>query len=471
MFETTLRGAPRHVRLPVPLLPIAVILLTALSAGEVFAQSTTTEESAANKAQYESLAAMYDAKTKMYEAEAAANKAKFGDVKSLFEGNVTPGEGAGNAEAQLLATRAYKGLAANMADKIDAALDAIVEAEKTNKQNAIGVPAKPAGNNNVGGAQTKNTAPAGAVAKDVMLLTVAPDFNAVVVFEARSFGFDEVYKNLPKLPDKVELASVAGVLAGAQAVNALLGVVRTDFSVRGASVTGSEHAWTIALAGALKAKGVTVRMPGLFSPKLVEHLAREHLDKLLRLLASASVAIKGYDEVIDPLNKQLEKLEKELASTKSASHKKKIENDIENLNTNKKKPAAERQKWVVFQTALSAYVVELTSPDKDGRIALADIARQGVLRDQLGLSPTVSGVTSRLLLTKLEHTVGSSYVKKNLFTSFGGMPFYVMGGASASAILFNMDGTVALAESLPWHGGFYKASEVENAVNPPQGQK
>ena len=408
------------------LLPLRLssFLLASGLAGAVYAQSPTSEDSAAAKAQYESMAAMYDAKSKMYQAEAAADKAKYGDIKPLFEGTVTAAEKAGDAEAQLLAVNAYKALAADVADRLVTA-----------------------------------------GATDVLLVTTAPDFGALVIFDARIAGFEQIKTGLPDPPPKLQLASVAGVLAGAQAVNALLGVVRTDFSVRGATVTGSEHAWTVALAGALRSHKVAVRMPAIYLPSVAEQTATDTLGVLLGWANETSDAIAAFEVKLQPIDKELKKLRDKLAATRNPAARKKLEVAIEAQETIRKPVAADRKLWSDFQTALSTFIAELTTPDKEGRIALADIVRQTVVRDLLGLTPGSPPSMVKLLHTRLDNTVGSTYTKKNLLTSLGGMPFYVMGGASASVTLFDAGGAVLHAESSPWHGGFLKASKVQDVVN------
>lgn len=392
--------------------------------GPVYAQPPTEVDPAAAKAQFESMAAMYDAKSKMYQAEAAADKARYGDIKPLFDGTVTAAENAGDAEAQLLAVNAYNALATDMAGKLYTA-----------------------------------------GAREVLLVTSAPDFNSLVIFDARIAGFEQVKTGLPPPPATMQLAGVASVLAGAQAAHALLGVVRTDFSVRGASVTGSEHAWTVALAGALTEAKIAVHMPATYSPKVAEQTATDTLAKLLGWAKESSDAIAAFDKQLEPIDKKLKQLRDQLAATQSPAARKKLEAAIQAQEKVRTPLAAARQQWSTFQTALSTFIAELTSPDKDGRIALADIVRQTAVRDLLGLAPGARPGTAMLLHTRLDHTVGSTYTKKNLFTSLGSMPFYVMGGASASVTLFDASGAVKYAKSLPWHGGFLKASKVKDEVN------
>ncbi len=76
---------------------------------------------------------------------------------------------------------------------------------------------------------------------------------------------------------------------------------------------------------------------------------------------------------------------------------------------------------------------------------------------------TLNGNSSLVLIVKMDRTGASSYVQKNLWTTFGKMPFKVMGGAIASYTLFQGTTGAVLASGLvPVHGGFSNANEVGN---------
>jgi len=64
---------------------------------------------------------------------------------------------------------------------------------------------------------------------------------------------------------------------------------------------------------------------------------------------------------------------------------------------------------------------------------------------------------------------GSMYTKKNLWSSLGANPFYVMSGAIASyAVVDSNTGNVVSSMLKPLHGGYYSISKIERLLRQPE---
>ena len=124
-----------------------------------------------------------------------------------------------------------------------------------------------------------------------------------------------------------------------------------------------------------------------------------------------------------------------------------------------KRKIGERQKLLQgvvdkLKSALAAYdtfVSRLASPDANVTAMIRELDVWSALNEP----------SSLLLIVKMDKAGGSNYVEKNLWTSFGKMPFKVMGGVIASYTLFQGNSGVVLASGvIPIHGGFKNADKV-----------
>ena len=102
---------------------------------------------------------------------------------------------------------------------------------------------------------------------------------------------------------------------------------------------------------------------------------------------------------------------------------------------------------------------KLSSPDeKTSAVPIVAVIRERALMDALD-----SGRS--LLVVKLHASGGSYYTKKNIWTAFGTMPFFHMGGTVASfALVAGTTGAVKAAGTVPVHGGFFKANRLHNQL-------
>jgi hypothetical protein len=70
-----------------------------------------------------------------------------------------------------------------------------------------------------------------------------------------------------------------------------------------------------------------------------------------------------------------------------------------------------------------------------------------------------------MVVVKLNNIGGTAYTKKNLWSSIGANPFYVMGSVVASYTMFDIDGNVISSQLLPWHGGYHSVSKVQEIID------
>jgi hypothetical protein len=69
-----------------------------------------------------------------------------------------------------------------------------------------------------------------------------------------------------------------------------------------------------------------------------------------------------------------------------------------------------------------------------------------------------------LLVLDVRAAVGGYYTKKNLWTFFGGIPFFAMGGAVVTYSALDAEGVIKAAGLLPVHSGYAKVDEVVELV-------
>ncbi len=118
------------------------------------------------------------------------------------------------------------------------------------------------------------------------------------------------------------------------------------------------------------------------------------------------------------------------------------------------KTAAEQGKAAV--TMYDALLAKLTGADDKGKVPLTLIIQQEAVRKHL------EDEGAALMTAKISSEGGSYYTRKNLWSLFGGMPFFVMGGAVVSYAVFDgKDGHVLVSGSLPVDGGYFNVKDLE----------
>ena len=387
----------------------------------------------AQKAAADAAKAEADASKAKADADLAAFKARFGDVPaSPYSGAVTLKENAGKTEALLLAAQAARSAAA-----------AIAEAIKTK-------------------------------ATDVMLLASpdVPAFDNLMRFGVE-FGivqktFDDMdqISNVAREKESAQPATppptralraptrqravppVAAAGLALDAADKLLGFFRTDYTVGGIDLTLEDAMLINELAGRLTEDTVTVYLPKVFNGN---ELARAGANVIAELQGMALRRARSTSTAAD--HEQRTALWTERAEKEADVDKKKEMAAV---------AAAHQGAADAIGKASALYdswFGKLSSPDeKTSVVPIVAVIRERALMDALDKGRS-------LLVVKLHASGGSYYTKKNIWTAFGTMPFFHMGGTVASfALVAGTTGAVMAAGTVPVHGGFFKANRLHNQL-------
>ncbi len=382
---------------------------------------------AAAVAQAEKAAA--EARKAQAEAELAAFKAQVGEVPaSGYKGEVALRDKAGTMEAALLAARATEIAAKEIAGAVAGA----VTAPKAEGGRASGILLFGAGE--------------------------VPTFQALISFRAQTAivkkalddAIDSSRKADSAAPEpgvRVFVPPAAAVGLGLEAANKLLGYFRTDYSVGGVELTWDDSLLVQAVADRLHGKPLEVRLPAFYDPAALGDPSAAILARLTELSKAEAVA-KG----LAPHNEKLSKRFDDLAG-KEADPKQK-ERLLENAALHR--AAADALEGAA--TLADGLFAKLGTPDDKGAIPLVAATREAAIQDALSQG-------SYLLAVKLHRSGGANYTKSNMWTFFGGMPFFHMGGVVAGFVLVDgPTGRVLASGVVPIHGGFVKAGDVQGTV-------
>lgn len=410
----------------------------ALAAAKDTTKAPAAEEIAAAKAAKE-LAELQKAQAEAEKARAeaanATTKAKFGDIPaSGFTGAVELGTNAGSTEALLLASVAVRSVAKEMAE-------------------AIGK-AKP-------GNMTK-----------AMLYTssTVPDFQALASFRAQREGFmasfeatDAATKNAPKGGGLA--ASVTPVGLALDAAGKLLNFFKTDFKFQSFEVASSDGMLLAAVAGELRAltPPVAAQAPTLYQVGMAGTLQQTVVDDIKDALGRAQQAMLRMAPHVAAAKEREPRLAAAL-KVKADETKPKPERDAAAADAERLQGEVQRANeaaalWKALADRIDAWSTKLATPDDRGQIPLAAVVRQAAVQAELE-----SGAA--LVVLQLHKAAGTGYTKKNLLSSLGANPFFVMGGAVASMTAMDgKTGDVFASALVPVHGGYHSVSDVKAVVN------
>jgi hypothetical protein len=360
----------------------------------------------------DSLTAVANAQKAQSEAELAALKSKIGDFAgSGGSGAVEMSSGAGSAEAMLLGASALQRVAAQFAASI--------------------AKADPA---------------------DIVLCASGnvPDFGALLAYQAQFLGLGELFRSATETAPPsafqqagVQAESLAAVGLGLDAVSKLLSFAKTDYKFAGIDLTSSDSMLVQALAGLLKLKGRRVFVPALYQPGA---LAGEN-----PMLANATLATTWSQQARAYRQRYLaaqQSLETQVAAAPGdVALKARLDQAKSGVAT-----------WQLACDAIDPWLKQVSSADDKGNPPLATVLRQSEIRDRLNAG-------AMLLIVQLHKIAGSAYTKKNLWSSLGGTPFYVMGGVVAGYLaLDGKTGATIDSRMLPLHGGYCSVNDVADLL-------
>lgn len=354
-------------------------------------------------------------------AEVAAAKAKLGVglvPGSGITGDVSVGTSAGNFESSLLAARALNEAARSIAD-------------------------------------ATGTTPGDAKRYVIFTGTTRPSFADVRLFEAKAAIVAAAYKSadqaraaanlaFSKLPSAVAPRPGAGpvtesVVAAAATAGAALDTLsklgsyfQSNYSVSNATVTGPDSdLLAVALAGNLTDAWYPARWSPPGSANGVQGLMGE-------LPALRQASVEKAAQMLD----QQKALTAAAAAEKNAARKKAIEGVAAQYGTVGATLAG-------TDKAYDDLLNGLAESDTAGVARITRVMDQKAITDELNHG-------AQALLVNVAGAGGTNYTKKNLWTFFGGMPFYVSGGAIVSYAVIDKDGAIKKAGQWPLHSGFKK---------------
>ena len=348
------------------------------------------------------------------EAELAALKKRFGDFQGSGIGGAAEVTGsAGSAEATLLGSVAVNRIATHFADSL-----------KSSK-----------------------------LPSDFVFVTstTVPDFQALTAFEVQFLAIKTAIDTAklitsvkPEENAAMQTESVATIGLGLDAVSKILSFAKTDYKFVNFELSSTDSMLMRALAGMLS--GVkTVQIPAVYVADVTAatNQVMTRAGEINKGAVEAKGRIKFYEAAQVEFEKRL------VATPNDPTLKEGLQKAKTSLAT-----------WKAVSEAVDAWSKQLTAADDKGNSLIATVARQSAIRRKLDAG-------AAMVIIELHKVAGTGYTKKNLWSSLGANPFFVMGGAVASyVVLDGVTGTVLDAQLQPFHGGYYSISDVRGAVNP-----
>lgn len=370
--------------------------------------------------------AMAEAQKAKSEAQTAAFKASVGEVPtSGLTGAVTTGAQTGEIEAALLSAHAVREAAAT--------IDALIRSRDLPDKTTIAV----------------------------LAVSEIPSFQNLIAYQAQReivrLALNNAIAASQGIPKPAFIKEAAGlpILGGAglvlDSVSKLLSFFRSDYAVAGVTVEAGDLVAVTEIANLLaqkrevkgKVTEYAVIVPAIYNAKAVADAGGFIITDVAKLSATRQVA----DSLAKRHDAEVEALAKAAADEKDPATKQQLQQDA---GRRKGLADALRAATLMFDTWFS----KLSTPDDKGVIALVTIAKEEAIHEQLEQG-------GKLLLVKVQKAGGGYFTKKNLWTLFGGMPLYHMGGAAvAYALIDGTTGRVGVSGVVPVYGGFVKSNQV-----------
>jgi hypothetical protein len=356
-------------------------------------------------------------------AQVAAEKARFGSIAGTDLGSTTVESGAGGAEAGLLAAAAI--------DRASSSIKAVLEAANPD-------------------------------AKPYIIFTglQRPSFGDYRLFEVKVDIVGAAYRRADDartqadavagasasatlLPEVAISGAVTAVGAAMEVLKNLGSYFRADYKFSSATVSGVDaDLLAVSLAGKLK----NCSYPARWSPAV-------EVGEIYRLLGGLSTRRdSATQELTRMLSAQKRWADDAAAVAADATEKQKLQ-DIANLY----QTAAE-----LYSSANKAFddlFASLAEVDAAGTVLVTRIAEQKAISAALA-----DGALA--VLVQVAGASGTAFTKKDLWTFFGGAPFYVSGGAIASFLVVDVKGSVKAAGQHRVHSGFIKVQDVPATCTP-----
>ncbi len=381
-----------------------------------------------------------DAEKLRADSELAALKAKIGEVPSSgITGNVTLGQGAGALETAFLAARAV----CLASEKIAQAVSSVVPAGAKIMIFAAG---------ETPDFQTTTNFFAQRALVLQALTNAIPQSEEWSNRENVASNLENVSTNVRDNVSNLEsVVSFGGIGVGLEAVTKLLGFFRSDFDVRGTDVTADNTLLAKSVIGELLKKcgnknpAIEFYLKGTFNPMAVAATG----STLERELKGLALKRESAANVLNDLERAILELQSRLAKITGDTPEEK--NDKLNLNEQAKRYQGFVDKLKSALATFDTFLSKLVSQDAELTTLVSELEVWNTLMEQ----------SSLLLIVKVDKAGGSNYIAKNLWTSFGAIPLYVMGGVIVSYTLFQGNtGSVLASGTVPVHSGFWKVNKI-----------
>lgn len=405
-----------------------------------------------------------DAEKDLAASRNAALKAAVGELPSSgISGTVTLKEGAGDLEAALLAMAAVREAADTIGGRIRNVLEdktAVVmvsEADKPTFANMVAYDAEVVLVNRLfdkaivsANARSAVPAPAAPPPAPPPPPPPSPEREAAAVAEAKA---------------RLELASTLATAGVAlDATTKLLSFFRSDAEVSGTAVTLEDgaalnaiacalhHPFTGAGTGSHGAKAFNVSIPAMYHPATGVDSTKFFADDATALAGKRADALRvqtAIEAEMAALPARIAALEADTATKGNAEHQALTRALADHTDL-----VAALKSAGAF---MDAWLTKLSAPDSKGIAALVNVAKEKALAEAIK--------SGYLLIVKVTKAGGGVMVKKHLWTFFGRLPLFHMGGAAVSfTLLHGATGNVAAAGLIPVHGGFVKADHLRTTL-------
>jgi len=397
-----------------------VALLELLGGGSIMAQSPEDAKIKQLQSKIDSLTA----EKKKQASEFEAWKARYiGTVaEGKFSGSVEVKDKAGDIEASLLATKAIK--------EASSKICAEVARETANSPR-----------------------------KKILLFraNTFPDFQRLMAFRfQKELLRTALMETEGEAKRPIEpFAIPAAVGASLEALNNILGFLRTDYTVGAVNITLEESLLLNAVAGGLVNQRISgkndiiVQLPLIYDPLAGD----DTIKSLTRELAELDSLRAKTETLVEQADREYEDAKGKADGEKDNAKKTRYQKEADAI-----KARCDRMKGLI--TLYDDFVKSFTTADaKTGKVPLVEIAQEFAIGQSLLKDANV-------LLLHLENFGGSYMIKKNIWSGLWGMPFYHTGGATVSYLLLDgQSGTVLLGGVVPIYGGFVKSNNIRKAVS------
>ncbi len=299
----------------------------------------------------------------------------------------------------------------------------------------------------------------------VFALSEIPTFQNLAAYKAQLYAagkalktaLDDSYKlGLGTMKESPPIFGAAGFTL--DAINKLLGFFRTDYTIGGVEVALDDSTLVLETASQLCSPqaGWNVKLPAIYDPKAVLNSETKIVNDLSELSVQKIQALSRaelHEDYIATLNK-------EAGQTSDAKKREEIAKQNEPIKKKHKEVADNLKQAAAFYDQFYSKMTAVN--ERTSLVPLSIIAKEAAVFEALS---DTGGNPAYLLILHIHKSGGGYLMKKNLWTFFGTMPLYYLGGTVVTYALLNgPDGSLCKSGLIPIYGGFVKASNMQKAL-------